>query len=356
MNYNQGNDTHDLLATSHSGQPSVQTSTMGPTGIPRQETTLPHAFSVVTLHDPAAGAWDIDTAFGFFVKDFMTRRVLLRSDSTGNFSLVMEPSLIPYVFLVSQHTWHQRLGYLGREVLRHLVSNNFISCNKEKPHVLCHACQLGKDVRLSFFDHGGEFDNHNFHKLFADNGIQFCFSCSKTSQQNDGTLSRYKARLMANGSTQLEGIDVDETFSLVVKLVYMHQSLGFRDYVHPDYVCLLQRSLYGLKQALELGFSGLHRILLGLVFLIVDHVICSLHKEFAMTDLGSLNYFLGISVTHDSSRLFLFQKKCAIEILNRAHMINRNPSRTPIDTESKLGSDGDPVFDPTLYRSLAGSL
>ncbi|GKF34984.1 ribonuclease H-like domain-containing protein, partial [Tanacetum coccineum] len=32
-----------------------------------------------------------------------------------------------------------------------------------------------------------------------------------------GTLSRYKAYLMANGSTQLEGVDVDETFSPVVK-------------------------------------------------------------------------------------------------------------------------------------------
>nr|GFB53630.1 ribonuclease H-like domain-containing protein [Tanacetum cinerariifolium] len=43
----------------------------------------------------------------------------------------------------------------------------------------------------------------------------------------------------------------------------------------------------------------------------------------------------------------------ALEILDRAHMVNCNSSRTPIDTESKLGRDGDPVSDPTLYLSLA---
>ncbi|GKC62462.1 ribonuclease H-like domain-containing protein [Tanacetum coccineum] len=37
-------------------------------------------------------------------------------------------------------------------------------------------------------------------------------------------------------------------------------------------------------------------------------------------------------------------------------MIGCNSSRTPIDTTSKLGDDGDLVFDPTLYKSLAGSL
>ncbi|GKD28215.1 ribonuclease H-like domain-containing protein [Tanacetum coccineum] len=37
-------------------------------------------------------------------------------------------------------------------------------------------------------------------------------------------------------------------------------------------------------------------------------------------------------------------------------MANCNPSRTPVDTESKLGDDGDSVSDPTLYQSLAGSL
>ncbi|GJX97505.1 ribonuclease H-like domain-containing protein [Tanacetum coccineum] len=52
--------------------------------------------------------------------------------------------------------------------------------------------------------------------------------------------------------------------------------------------------------------------------------------------------------------MFLSQKKYVVEILEQARMVNCNPSRTPVDTDSKLGTDGDPVFDPTLYRSLAG--
>nr|GEZ26421.1 hypothetical protein [Tanacetum cinerariifolium] len=62
---------------------------------------------------------------------------------------------------------------------------------------------------------------------------------------------------------------------------------------------------------------------------------------------------LGISVTRDSSGIFLSQKKYVVEILERALMVKYNPSRTPVATESKLSIDGDPISDPTLYRSLA---
>nr|GEW86274.1 ribonuclease H-like domain-containing protein [Tanacetum cinerariifolium] len=236
----------------------------------------------------------------------------------------------------------------------------------------------------------------------------------------DGTLSRYKARLVANGSTQVEGVDVDETFSLVVKpgtiwtvlslaisrhwpvhqldvknaflhgdlaeIVYMHQPFGFQDPEHPNY-----RSLYGLKQAPRSWFQRFAAYIITVGFtpsrcdsslfiykqgddtafllLYVDdivlttssdcllqQIIASLHREFSMTDLGALNYFLGISVTHDSSGMFLSQRKYAMEILERAHMVGCNPSWTSVDTESKLGDSSTLVVDPTLYRSFAGSL
>ncbi|GJW44458.1 ribonuclease H-like domain-containing protein, partial [Tanacetum coccineum] len=90
-------------------------------------------------------------AFGLSVKDFLTRHILLRCDSSGDLYPVTQPSLTPHALLsVNTTTWHQRLGHPGEEVLRSLVSRQFISCNKDKsPHV-CHACQLGKHVRLPF--------------------------------------------------------------------------------------------------------------------------------------------------------------------------------------------------------------
>ncbi|GKE62193.1 ribonuclease H-like domain-containing protein, partial [Tanacetum coccineum] len=89
---------------------------------------------------------------------------------------------------------------------------------------------------------------------------------------------------------------------------------------------------------------------------LLQRIISSLHKEFDMTDLGDLNYFLRISVTRDARGMILSQKKYLMELLECAHMSNCNATRTPVDTESKLGSDGVLISDSTLYRSLAGGL
>ncbi|GJS60700.1 ribonuclease H-like domain-containing protein [Tanacetum coccineum] len=190
----------------------------------------------------------------------------------------------------------------------------------------------------------------------------------------DGSLSRYKACLVANGRNQELGIDYDETFSPVVK---------------PD--TIRTRSLYGLKQAsrawfqrfasyaTRVGFqhtknySSLFIFHSGtniayLLFYVDDiiltvsstaflqRVVSLLHGEFAMTDLGSLNYSLGVSAQRSTTGLFLSQATYAKELLERAHIRNCNPCRTLVDTNSKLGPDGNPVSDPTLYHSLASGL
>ncbi|GKD43908.1 ribonuclease H-like domain-containing protein, partial [Tanacetum coccineum] len=178
----------------------------------------------------------------------------------------------------------------------------------------------------------------------------------------DGTLSRYKARLVANGNTQLEGIDVDETFSPVVKpctiqtvlslatsqywsvhqldvknaflhddlseTIYMHQPLQFQDYAHPNYVCLLQRSLYELKQASR-----------------------------AFQQFAAYITRVGFHHSRDDTSLFIYRQGTDTAYLllyvdDIAHMVGCNPCRTHVDTKSKLGDDGDPPHLSALKRIL----
>ncbi|XP_071741282.1 uncharacterized protein [Rutidosis leptorrhynchoides] len=90
--------------------------------------------------------------FGFSVKDYLTRRLLLRNDSTGDLYLLtpQPPTVAHHALLTTPSIWHQRLGHLSTDVFRHLISSNSIACNNTKYSVLCHACQLGKHARLSF--------------------------------------------------------------------------------------------------------------------------------------------------------------------------------------------------------------
>ncbi|GJR67901.1 ribonuclease H-like domain-containing protein [Tanacetum coccineum] len=84
-------------------------------------------------------------------------------------------------------------------------------------------------------------------------------------------------------------------------------------------------------------------------------IIGSLNNEFDMTDLGELNYFLGIFANRTPTGLFLSQKKYALQLLEHAHMVTCNPSRTPVDTESKLDPKGVPVQDLLYITALQGA-
>nr|GEV07701.1 uncharacterized mitochondrial protein AtMg00810-like [Tanacetum cinerariifolium] len=63
----------------------------------------------------------------------------------------------------------------------------------------------------------------------------------------------------------------------------------------------------------------------------------SLNNEFDMTDLEALNYFLSIFTNGTPTSLFLSQKKYALQLFECAHMITCIPSRTSVNTGSKLG-------------------
>ncbi|XP_031282077.1 uncharacterized protein LOC116140606 [Pistacia vera] len=89
---------------------------------------------------------------------------------------------------------------------------------------------------------------------------------------------------------------------------------------------------------------------------LIKTLITRLSIEFAMKDLGSLHYFLAIEVQPNSQGLFLSQTKYALNLLQRADMVDAKPIATPFVVGQHLSTEGKLFSDPTLFRSLAGAL
>nr|GEU53584.1 retrovirus-related Pol polyprotein from transposon TNT 1-94 [Tanacetum cinerariifolium] len=96
----------------------------------------------------------------------------------------------------------------------------------------------------------------------------------KVKPDEYGDVLKNKARLVANGYRQEEGIDFEESFALVARIeairifitnveeVYVSQLEGFVDPDHPTHVYRLKKALYGLKQAPRAWYDTLSRFLL----------------------------------------------------------------------------------------------
>uniref|UniRef100_A0A2N9H347 Reverse transcriptase Ty1/copia-type domain-containing protein n=1 Tax=Fagus sylvatica TaxID=28930 RepID=A0A2N9H347_FAGSY len=174
--------------------------------------------------------------------------------------------------------------------------------------------------------------------------------------------------------------------------VYMTQPPGFNHSQFPNHVCKLHKALYGLKQAPRAWFSRLttwlfqfgftasrsdsslliyHHMNYTMYFLIyvddiiitssqasaIDSLLHQLGSEFAVKDLGDLNYFLGIEVVPCTPGVLLSQKKYILDILTRTKMSEAKPVSSPMASSTHLSVlDGDPCDDPTLYRSTVGAL
>ncbi|GKB31467.1 retrovirus-related pol polyprotein from transposon TNT 1-94 [Tanacetum coccineum] len=83
----------------------------------------------------------------------------------------------------------------------------------------------------------------------------------KNKMDEEGVFTKNKARLVAQGYNQQEGIDYEETFAPFMDVknaflngklseeVYVQQPPGFEISEFPDHVCKLDKALYGMKQA-----------------------------------------------------------------------------------------------------------
>ncbi|XP_026445445.1 uncharacterized protein LOC113346062 [Papaver somniferum] len=79
-------------------------------------------------------------------------------------------------------------------------------------------------------------------------------------------------------------------------------------------------------------------------------------REFEMTDIGLMSYYLGLEVKQQENGIFISQEGYAKEILKRFKMEECNPAITPVECGIKLSKidEGEKV-NPTLYKSLVGS-
>jgi hypothetical protein len=152
-------------------------------------------------------------------------------------------------------------------------------------------------------------------------------------------------------------------------------------------VCRLNRSLYGLKQALRAWNHRFAAFLLTLGFVeaksdtslfiyhygadtaylllyvddivltassapLLHRIITALQQEFAMKDLGVLHHFLGVTVEPYPTGLLLHQRQYTRDILELAGMTDCNLCSTPVDTQGKLSEAEGPQVQIPLHTEV----
>ena len=174
--------------------------------------------------------------------------------------------------------------------------------------------------------------------------------------------------------------------------VYVRQPPGFLDNDNPDKVLCLHKALYELRQApralnakldstlLSLKFKrcafehdmyrhghGKQRLIVGVY---VDDLIITggdmevlerfkkeMSKNFEMSDLGVLSYYLGIEVQQNSTDISICQSVYAKKLLDTTGLEDSNPTRTPMVAQLQLRKAGTTTtVDSTNYHSIVGSL
>ncbi|GJT82105.1 putative ribonuclease H-like domain-containing protein [Tanacetum coccineum] len=208
----------------------------------------------------------------------------------------------------------------------------------------------------------------------------------RNKKDERGIVIRNKARLVAQGYTQEEGIDYDEVFALVARIEAIRLFLAyvsFKDFVVYQ-MDVKSAFLYGkIKEDPEFPDRVYKRgkidktlfikrikgdILLVQVY--VDDIIfgstkkslCTefeklMHKKFQMSSMGELTFFLGLQVTQKDDGIFISQDKYVDEILKKFGFSTMKTASPPIQTLKPLMKDENAKdVDVHLYRSMIGSL
>nr|GEU94616.1 hypothetical protein [Tanacetum cinerariifolium] len=175
-----------------------------------------------------------------------------------------------------------------------------------------------------------------------------------------GIVVRNKARIIAQGHTQEEGINYKEVFAPVARIeaisaflygtieeeVYVCQPLGFKDPDYPDKVYKMVKALYGLHQAPRAWYETLVTYLLenGFQRGKIDHAL------FIKKQKGDI-----LLIQQKDDGTFISQDKYVAKILRKFGLTHGKSASTPIDTEKPLLKDpnGEDV-DVHIYRYLKG--
>ncbi|GJS29482.1 putative ribonuclease H-like domain-containing protein [Tanacetum coccineum] len=175
--------------------------------------------------------------------------------------------------------------------------------------------------------------------------------CTGLRKLKGGIVVKNKARLVAQGYKQEEGIDYDEVFAPVAMIEAIMYMLK---------VYKVEKALYGLHKAPRAWYETLSTYLLDNGFyrrqidktLFIKRVKGNiLLKRFQMSSMGELTFFLGLQVKQKEDGTFISQDKYVGEILKKFDLSSIRTASTPIETNKALTKDEDGEdVDVHLYR------